>query len=556
MISKCKMGFVILHYKAKEITIQAVDAIQSICPDSTQFKIVIVDNGSPDGSGEELKKRYSEDNQITMLLSRDNLGFAKGNNLGYAYAKNTLQCEYICVMNNDVIISQREFVDMVETEFANSSFAVLGPHITLKDGSENVIAFDMPTRKELIRDRKRYIHFVKHMKSSLNRMWHYIDCGWNLFILETRKLLHRGAEVMNPQERYENRRLHGCCLVFSPIYIEAFDDAFLPITFMYREEELLYLRVCKHGMKMVYNPELKVLHLEDMSTNSAWNNNLDLEIFRYSCQIDSMQVLIDYMDDLQIYVSTFGQKVMKLPHTTPIEVGARNREHFLYPLRDDVGDHISDENPYYGELTGLYWIYKNRYKSRFMGFGHYNKVLDIKASRAIQFLSQSDNRFIVAIGGPIREHKEPSEVSALIEILRQDYPDYYESFMTLYDEKGAGKECNACQLFITGHSSFDAYCDFLFGVLRKLRQRLGEKEGERFYMRYCAFLGERLLSVYLHANHCEVMEVPVLFSSLKLRIAGKIATFLRLNRKNETYRSLAGKVNVKSSWKSKNRGRN
>ena len=60
-----------------------------------------------------------------------------------------------------------------------------------------------------------------------------------------------------------------------------------------------------------------------------------------------------------IYISTFGKKVKKVAHGRPIEVGAACRDQFLYELKDNTGDNISAENPYYAELTGLYWIWKN-----------------------------------------------------------------------------------------------------------------------------------------------------------------------------------------------------
>lgn len=80
-----------------------------------------------------------------------------------------------------------------------------------------------------------------------------------------------------------------------------------------------------------------------------------------------------------IYISTFGKAVIKIKGGIPIEVGAAKRTSFLYPLRDDMGDNISLENEYYGELTGLYWVWKNTniQDEDIIGFCHYNKALKI-----------------------------------------------------------------------------------------------------------------------------------------------------------------------------------
>lgn len=94
---------------------------------------------------------------------------------------------------------------------------------------------------------------------------------------------------------------------------------------------------------------------------------------------------------MRIYISTFYQKVIRVKGGIPIEVGASRRESFLYPLRDDTGDNISSENEYYGELTGLYWVWKNVdiADDDIIGFCHYNKALDISPKHAEKWLSQN-----------------------------------------------------------------------------------------------------------------------------------------------------------------------
>lgn len=37
-----------------------------------------------------------------------------------------------------------------------------------------------------------------------------------------------------------------------------------------------------------------------------------------------------------IYISTFGKKVIKLKNGVPVEVGASNRSNFLYPIHDNI----------------------------------------------------------------------------------------------------------------------------------------------------------------------------------------------------------------------------
>ena len=60
------------------------------------------------------------------------------------------------------------------------------------------------------------------------------------------------------------------------------------------------------------------------------------------------------------------------PMYIPLHVG-RAISNNLGFLGDDTGDSISKENPYFCELTGMYWIWKNRCRADYIGMCHYRK---------------------------------------------------------------------------------------------------------------------------------------------------------------------------------------
>lgn len=301
-MKKYKMGFVILHYCAADMTKQCVAAIEKNLT-GENYEIVIVDNASYNGTGEELLRYYEADDTVTVLLSEENLGFAKGNNLGFAYAKNELSCDFVCVMNNDVIIGQKDFIQKIYDDYEKSDFAIEGPHITLKNGRENAMYEKIASVEELTKERNGYIRQLRRIHSKCYFFWR----RWERFTLWLRIFLGK-IHVMEEFQLHENmtegcdRRqenivLHGCCIIFSPGYLAVFSDAFDPATFMFREEEILHLRCRQKGLLIVYNPELEVLHLEDVATDFTYQDNREKQIFNLENQIASMRILIEKLQE-------------------------------------------------------------------------------------------------------------------------------------------------------------------------------------------------------------------------------------------------------------------
>ena len=94
--------FVILHYQAEQETVNCINNIKEKVQSAK--KIVVVDNASPNGSGEYLQKRYDSDSEVEIVLLDKNLGFAKGNNR--VLEKHLNDFSYSILLNNDT-----EFVE-------------------------------------------------------------------------------------------------------------------------------------------------------------------------------------------------------------------------------------------------------------------------------------------------------------------------------------------------------------------------------------------------------------------------------------------------------------
>lgn len=279
-----KIGFVILHYYTQKDTISCVESIQTKMK-KENYEIVIIDNGSKNESGKLLKKKYENEDKIHVLIQKENLGFAKGNNIGFKYAKEQLKCNYIVLLNNDTCILQEEFFNLIKEEYNKSGFAVLGPKIYLLKNQINPVNLNSLSIQRI----------KKELRSdSLNLFFSYIG----LYQLYTntkkwiKKLLKKNIvqNLADVNTYYKNIILHGCCLIFSPIYIEKF-NGLDERTFLYHEEELLFYRLQKNKMISVYNPKIEIFHAEDSATNAITVTDRKKRIFVYKNKIKSGEIL-------------------------------------------------------------------------------------------------------------------------------------------------------------------------------------------------------------------------------------------------------------------------
>lgn len=91
--------FVILSCNQKDVTLECLESV-SQC-DYTSKQIILVDNGSSDGTIEAINRAFPE---VKCLRNERNLGAAAGRNCGIEYAKKHYAFDYIMFMDNDIVV--------------------------------------------------------------------------------------------------------------------------------------------------------------------------------------------------------------------------------------------------------------------------------------------------------------------------------------------------------------------------------------------------------------------------------------------------------------------
>ena len=268
-------GYVILHYQSIEITKKCVDKLLMF---SKTNPIVIVDNCSPNGSGKQLEKMYSKCTNITVIINEENQGFAKGNNLGYQYIKRKYSLSYVVVMNNDIMIENNDFDVIIEQFMEKNGVDVCGPDmVTLKGNHQNPLQLKPCTSKYLQRRVRADKIKVLLLRTRL---------FWKLY--ENYKKTNK-IPIRTKQPTVFDCILHGSCIIYGSEYIKREQNAFLPITYMYNEEAILYDYLVHKGYKTGYCSDVTILHMEGVSTSERIENKKKKVMFRFKNNIKSIE---------------------------------------------------------------------------------------------------------------------------------------------------------------------------------------------------------------------------------------------------------------------------
>jgi GT2 family glycosyltransferase len=118
---------VLLNWNSWKDTVECIESCRKLSyPD---FQILIVDNGSSDGSEALLRERFPE---IEFIQTGANLGFAGGNNVGIRHALEH-GADYVWLLNNDTIVDPDALTPLVQAAGSEKKIGMVGSKIVYYD---------------------------------------------------------------------------------------------------------------------------------------------------------------------------------------------------------------------------------------------------------------------------------------------------------------------------------------------------------------------------------------------------------------------------------------
>lgn len=256
------------------------------------------------------------------------------------------------------------------------------------------------------------------------------------------------------------------------------------------------------------------------------------------------------MKNIKVIIAT--HKNYKMPEDElylPVHVGKEGKNDIGYQ-GDNTGDNISRKNPYFCELTGLYWAWKNL-DTDYIGLVHYRRHFSMSkklpkdiegriknvltAEQADKLLNEVDiilpKKRKYYIEDLYSHYKHTLHVEPLDEtrkIIEEKYPEYIAEFDKLHKRTSA----HMFNMLIMKKEYLNEYCEWLFDILFELENRTDASKYDGFHARFFGRVSELLLDVWINTRGLRYGEVRVVdiekinwlkkgFAFLKAKLIGR-----------------------------------
>lgn len=299
-------AILILTYNDSTDTINCIRSIEDY--NSAPIKFIVVDNGSPDiGNITQLKAFFSEsgcsyqcwnDSDLpkkelpyySYLTSRNNDGYARGNNKGLRLAYEDPTISHVLILNNDVLFTEDIIPPLLDFQGRHPDCGLVTPLIVSKQGTiDHCCARLIPTNWEIIRLFGFFGRDFLHLLSRANKR---------------QKILLNNPELLTQASFPVDVPSGACMLIDKKLFREI--GGFDQDTFLYYEENILYKKLLTVSRINHCVPSVKCTHL---GAGSTQNQNSH---FLQRCNLESADVYLSRYGQLSLFQQLTWWIVKKL----------------------------------------------------------------------------------------------------------------------------------------------------------------------------------------------------------------------------------------------------
>jgi GT2 family glycosyltransferase len=241
---KKKVYIIIVNWNGKNDTGHCLSSLRKIDDVKAEIRIIVVDNGSTDGSLKELQKEYP---WAIYIPTGKNLGFTGGNNIGIRFAL-AHKADYVWLLNNDTIVTPK--VLSMLSAFDDPSVGACGSKIYFAPHHE--------------------YHSDRYTQGELGRVIWYAG---GLIDWHNMYASHRGVDEVD-HGQYDKKEstpfITGCSFIVKAEVIEKvglLDDRY----YLYLEDLDWSIRIQRAGWKTLYVPSSILWHVNAGSSGRPGN---------------------------------------------------------------------------------------------------------------------------------------------------------------------------------------------------------------------------------------------------------------------------------------------
>jgi hypothetical protein len=238
------LSIIIVSFNTKELLISSIKSVLKYTK-GIDFEIVVVDNGSKDGSA-----KAARDLGTKVIENRANLGFATANNQGFKLSKG----KHVLFLNSDTEIHDNVLGEMINWMNLNSESGVATCALKNADGSMQATGGYFPTLLRVFS--WMTIQDIPFVDSIIKPFHPY----------HSKALFFKGDDFYKSEKELD--WVTGAFLLTRKNIleeIEGWDEKF----FMYVEEVDLCYRIKKLGYKIWYLPKWNITHLGGASSKTS-----------------------------------------------------------------------------------------------------------------------------------------------------------------------------------------------------------------------------------------------------------------------------------------------
>jgi len=222
---KVKVSIIILSWNTKQLLRNCLKSLKGMA-----VEIIVVDNGSTDGSPAMVAKEFP---QVKLIRNKKNLGFGAANNQGMKAAEG----DYLLLLNSDTVVKDEAPLKMATFLAKHPEAGAVGCRLLNSDGSLQPSAGPFPDLKVSV-----VMLFLEHWLKNLTRA---------SFAKTTEVDWVMGAALMVRREVVKKAGW--------------MDEGI----FMYMDEVEWCYRIKKAGFKVFFYPEAEIIHLFGASSKSG-----------------------------------------------------------------------------------------------------------------------------------------------------------------------------------------------------------------------------------------------------------------------------------------------